>query len=116
MRYLDYKGYTGTIEYSPDDNLLFGKILGIRSLISYEGKSGNDLEMDFKETIDEYLKDCESRNKTPEKAFKGSFNVRIPTDLHRKVTISALEENISLNRYVSDAIQKKVNEQSAKYD
>ena len=30
MKNLEYKGYTGTIEYSNEDGLLFGKVLGIK--------------------------------------------------------------------------------------
>jgi predicted HicB family RNase H-like nuclease len=57
MKYLEYKGYTGSIEYSPDDNLLYGKVLGIRGLISYEGDTGKALETDFREAINAYLAD-----------------------------------------------------------
>ena len=59
MKHLSYKGYTGSIEYSREDDLLFGKVLGIKGLISYEGDTGQALEDDFKQAIDEYLSDCE---------------------------------------------------------
>lgn len=59
MKHLSYKGYTGSIEYSREDDLLFGKVLGIKGLISYEGETGHALEDDFKQAIDEYLSDCE---------------------------------------------------------
>lgn len=58
MKHLEYKGYTGSIEYSKEDDLLYGKVLGIRGLISYEGRTGKELEKDFKEVIDNYLTDC----------------------------------------------------------
>ena len=45
---LDYKGYSGTVEYSTADNVLFGKVLGIKGLISYEGDSVQTLKEDFK--------------------------------------------------------------------
>ncbi|WP_332914202.1 type II toxin-antitoxin system HicB family antitoxin [Algoriphagus boritolerans] len=82
LKYLEYKGFTGSIEYSPEDDLLFGKVLGIQGLISYEGVTGKHLEEDFKSSVDEYLTICKVEGKTPEKSFKGSFNVRIPADLH----------------------------------
>ena len=49
MKYLEYKGYSGSIEYSEEDGLLYGQVLGIRGLISYEGETGKELEKDFKE-------------------------------------------------------------------
>ena len=108
MKYLEYKGYTGSIEYSPEDDLLFGKILGIRGLISYEGETGKLLEGDFIEAIDTYLADCKTAGKKPEKPFKGSFNVRIPTALHQKAALLAMEAKISLNNFVAEAIRLRV--------
>jgi predicted HicB family RNase H-like nuclease len=108
MKYLEYKGYTGSIEYSPEDNLLYGKVLGIRGLISYEGDTGKALEADFREAITTYLADCKTEGKTPEKPFKGSFNVRIPARLHQKAALLAMEAKTSLNSFVAEAIRERV--------
>jgi predicted HicB family RNase H-like nuclease len=108
MRHLEYKGYTGTIEYSAEDGLLYGKVLGINGLISYEGETGKDLEADFREAINAYLEDCTSSGKKPEKPFKGSFNVRIPAELHQKAALMAMEAKESLNSFVAEAIRSRL--------
>ena len=108
MKYLDYKGYTGSIEYSQEDNLLYGKVLGIQGLISYEGVTGQDLEQDFKEAVDVYLWDCKTADKKPEKPFKGSFNVRVPASLHQKAALLAMEAKMSLNNFVAESIRSRV--------
>jgi len=108
MKHLEYKGYTGSIEYSKDDDLLYGKVLGIRGLISYEGKTGKELENDFKEAINEYLTDCEQEIIIPERPFKGSFNVRISSGLHKKAALLAMEEKVSLNNFVAESIKEKI--------
>lgn len=54
MNHLKYKGYTGSIEYSAEDTLLYGKVLGIQSLLSYEGETGKELEQSFRAVIAEY--------------------------------------------------------------
>jgi predicted HicB family RNase H-like nuclease len=113
MKHLNYKGYTGSIEYSKEDGLLFGKVLGIKGLISYEGKTGNDLENDFIEAIEDYLSTCKEAGIVPEKPFKGSFNVRIPTTLHQKAALLAMEEKMSLNNFVTESIREKVSRESA---
>jgi predicted HicB family RNase H-like nuclease len=110
MKYLEYKGYTGSIEYSPEDNLLYGKVLGIRGLISYEGTTGKDLERDFQEAINHYLAACEESGVEPEKPFKGNFNVRIPTDLHKKAALYAMETQTSLNHFVAEAIRLRISQ------
>lgn len=68
MDILEYKGYTGTIEFSEEDNLFFGKVRGIRSLISYEGKAIDELIEDFQGAVDDYLNLCKEIEKEPEKA------------------------------------------------
>lgn len=108
MKILKYKGYAGTIEYSKEDELLYGKVIGIKGLLSYEGSTGSDLEANFKEIIDEYLEDCKTSNIKPEKPFKGSFNVRIPSDVHRDAVLKAMELNTSLNSFVAESIQARL--------
>ncbi|WP_057940097.1 type II toxin-antitoxin system HicB family antitoxin [Algoriphagus resistens] len=113
MKNLEYKGYTGSIEYSPEDSLLYGKVLGIRGIISYEGETGKYLEEDFREAVDAYLADCKEAGKSPEKPFKGSFNVRIPATLHQRAAILAMEAKTSLNNFVAEAIRYRVDKEPA---
>ncbi|MCK5170697.1 MAG: type II toxin-antitoxin system HicB family antitoxin [Bacteroidales bacterium] len=108
MKHLEYKGYTGSIEYSKEDDLLYGKVLGIQGLISYEGKTGKELEEDFKEAIEVYLTDCKNEGITPEKPFKGSFNVRVSAELHQKAALLAMDEKMSLNNFVAESIRERI--------
>ncbi|GHV81203.1 hypothetical protein AGMMS49944_29940 [Spirochaetia bacterium] len=84
--YLHYKEYGGSVEFSEEDAVFFGKVVGIKDLISFEGDSVDAITTDFHHAVDEYLAFCIEKGKKPEKPFKGSFNVRISTDLHRSVT------------------------------
>lgn len=52
---IEYKGYVGSVEFSEDDGIFFGKVMGIRSLISYEGENAKELLEDFHNAIDDYL-------------------------------------------------------------
>lgn len=108
MTHLEYKGYTGSIEYSSDDEVLYGKVLGIKSLISFQGKSGRELEEDFIHAIDDYIHSCTSQGISPEKPFKGSFNVRIPSELHEKAAILAMKNRMSLNGFVTESIREMI--------
>lgn len=105
---LSYRNYNGTVEYSKEDRCLHGKVIGLKSLLSYEGKSVQELESDFLNVIDEYLKDCEQRNVKPEQPYKGSFNVRINPELHRAIAVYAIEHEKSLNAVVEEAIKNMV--------
>ena len=105
---LAYKNYNGTVEYSKEDGCLFGKVTGIKSLLSYEGDSVRYLEKDFQNVIDEYLRDCEEKGIEPEQPYKGTFNVRISPELHRIVAVYAMEHGKSLNAVVEEAIGNMV--------
>ncbi len=105
---LSYKNYNGTVEYSKEDKCLFGKVIGIESLLSYEGDSVQELEEDFQDVIDRYLEDCKERNIEPEQPYKGTFNVRISPELHRNIAVYAIEHGKSLNAVVEEAIVNMV--------
>lgn len=69
---MEYKGYIGTVEFSEEDCLLYGKVKGIRSLIFYEGTTAKELVTDFHNAVDDYLILCEENGITPEKAYYGT--------------------------------------------
>ena len=103
---IQYKGYVGSIEFSEEDKIFYGKVLGIRSLISYEGENATELIDDFHQAVDDYLELCKKSGQTPETAFKGSFNVRISPELHKKVFVYAMAHQISMNRYIEETLAK----------
>ena len=80
---VEYKGYVGTVEISASDALFYGKVMGIRALISYEGEDAKELLEDFHNAARDYLELCKAQGKEPEKAYKGSFNVRVFPELHK---------------------------------
>ena len=105
---LEYKGYIGSVEFSEEDMVFFGKVQGIRSLISYEGTNAKELVEDSHEAIDDYLELCESEGEKPEVAFKGSLNVRLGGDLHKEAALFAFSHQQSLNSFIEDAVREKL--------
>jgi predicted HicB family RNase H-like nuclease len=105
---LEYKGFQGSIEYSAEDRLFFGKVLFIDSLLMYHGASVDEIDHAFKEAVDNYLAHCERAGKSPNKPYSGSFNVRVGTELHRKAAQAARKSGVPLNVYVTQAISAAV--------
>ena len=105
---MDYKGYTGSVEFSPEDRLFFGRVQGVQALISYEGRSADELINDFQSAVDDYLSLCEAESIAPEKPYKGSFNVRISPDLHRRAALWASSHQTTLNKVVESALSQYV--------
>ena len=105
---LEYKDYCGTVEYSAADNVLHGKVLGIKGLISYEGDSLQTLKEDFEGAIDDYLESCAKDGMEPQKPYKGNFNVRVSPELHRSLAIFSQSRGQTLNSTVEEAIKRHV--------
>ena len=105
---LKYKGFYASVVFSDEDNILFGKIEGIDDLIMFEGSSVSELKQMFKESVEDYIEICEQTNKPVLKSFKGSFNVRVKPDIHRKAAMLATMKGISLNQLVQKAIEKEL--------
>jgi predicted HicB family RNase H-like nuclease len=105
---LTYKGIIGSVEFSSEDDCFFGKLEGISDLVTFEGDSVSSLKAGFQEAVDDYLALCASTGKTPEKSFKGTFNVRLTPELHRKVAHKAIRCGKTLNQFVQESLAKAV--------
>ena len=101
---LQYKDYLASVQFSAEDEVFYGKILGINDLVSFEGASVRELKKAFHEAVEDYIDTCRQAGKEPNKTYKGTFNVRIPTDLHKAAAVFAATNNVSLNDFVKSAI------------
>ncbi len=101
---LQYKNYYASVHFSADDEVFFGKILGINDLISFEGASVKELKVAFEEAVEDYLETCVEIGKEPERTYKGTFNVRVPSSLHKEAALFAAAHNITLNEFVKKAL------------
>jgi len=102
---MKYGDYCAKIEYSPEDHCFFGWLMGINDSISFEGQSITELESSFKEAVDDYIDLCERMGKEPEKTYKGSFNVRIKPELHKKLDLMAASKGTSINKMIELAVE-----------
>ena len=110
MGTLKYKGYSGTVEYSEEDNCLFGKAIGMnKNSIIYEGKTVEELKADFEAGINNYLESCEERGKKPQKPYSGSLNIRIPSELHSQLALKAQMTGRSINAIIKELLANQQN-------
>lgn len=105
---LEYRGYHTTIEFDAKALKLRGKIEGISDLVNFEAEDPKNIEQEFQLAVDDYLAFCEMIGKEPDKEYKGTFNVRIAPELHKKIVAIASKNGASLNTTVEKAIQAYV--------
>lgn len=105
MGTLKHKGYTGTVEYSEEDNCLFGKVIGMnKNIITYEGRTVEELKADFETGIDIYLESCKERGVKPQKPYSGSLNIRIPSEVHSQLALKAQMTGRSINAIIKEVL------------
>lgn len=105
---LNYKNYLGSVDFSAEDEVLYGKIEGITDLVTFEGRTVDELKRSFQEAVEDYIEICKQTGKPLEKSYKGSFNIRISPDLHRAAARKAIELGVSLNQLVESAIEQVI--------
>ncbi|RLD19810.1 MAG: toxin-antitoxin system HicB family antitoxin [Bacteroidetes bacterium] len=105
---LKHKEFIGSVHFSSEDDVFYGKVEGINDLVTFEGSTVQKLKSAFKEAVEDYVDLCESIGKQAFKSFKGSFNVRIKPELHSKAFERAVMEGKTLNQFVQESIEKNL--------
>lgn len=102
---LKYKNYTGHVEYDHEAKIFHGTVLGIKDVITFQGTTVEEIEQAFKDSVDDYLDFCKKLAQAPERPFSGKFHLRIPPELHSKLSIAASQNSESLNSYINRKLQ-----------
>ena len=111
--FLLYKDYMGSVHFNAEDELFFGKIEGIEDLVSFEGESVKELKESFEDSVEDYLRLCKESGKKSQKSYKGSFNVRIAPEIHKKAKRLAIMKGMSLNQFIQKAVEEEIVRESA---
>ncbi len=101
---LKYKDYTGIVEYDGDGKIFTGEVIGLRDVITFQGRTPEELEESFRASVDFYLELCLRDGVSPQKPYSGRFNIRISPEIHRRIAERAAQEHVSINQWVSEAV------------
>ena len=103
---LKYKGYTGYVEYDDEAKLFHGEVLDTKDVITFQGRSVDEIEKAFRESIEDYLDFCTQRNDKPDRPFSGKFVIRMSPKLHRRIYLKSIKDGKSINKWVVDTLEK----------
>ncbi|TDI35327.1 MAG: type II toxin-antitoxin system HicB family antitoxin [Acidobacteria bacterium] len=103
---LEHKGYRGHVEFDAEAGIFHGEIVDTRDMITFQGKSVNEIKKAFRNSIEDYLEFCAERGEEPDKPFSGRLMVRLSSELHRRLYIEAREQGKSLNQLISEKIDR----------
>lgn len=105
MNTMTYKNYIARIEFDERDNIFVGRVLGLRSIISFHGETVSELRHEFEVAIDDFLNDCKAQGITPEKPASGKLMLRVPPETHGAALVAAQAAGKSLNQWATEVLQ-----------
>lgn len=108
MNTMTHGGYTARIEFDERDNIFVGRILGLRSIISFHGETVAQLRREFAAAVEDYLRDCKEQGVEPEKPASGKLLLRVPPEVHSRALVAAQAKGKSLNQWATEALQRAV--------
>jgi predicted HicB family RNase H-like nuclease len=111
MSILSYKGYQGRFEYDPDADIFHGDVLHITDVVTFQGRSIDELKTALADSVEDYFDLCKEVDKSPQKPFSGRFNVRLTPELHQMAAQTAAVEGVSLNTWIAHTVEKAVSGQ-----
>ena len=102
---MSYRGYTAGVQFDPRDNIFWGKVLGIKDSITFEGSTVAALTRDFHNAIDAYLQDSAATGRPVQKPASGKMMLRVPPEVHGSALIAAQAAGKSLNQWAAEALK-----------
>jgi predicted HicB family RNase H-like nuclease len=109
MNLMNVDGYHAKIEYDEETDQFRGEILGISGgAADFYGSSPDELRREFKKSLEVFLEVCKEQGIEPRRQYSGKFNLRIPPELHEKLTMIAEVHGKSLNTLAQEALQRSV--------
>ncbi len=105
---MEYKSYLADVEFDDDADLFHGEVINIRDVVTFQGRSVEELRGAFKDSIEDYLAFCKQRGEEPDTPFSGKFMLRISPELHREASLAARRTRLSLNAWVAGRLSEGV--------
>ena len=103
---MEYKGYLSRVEFDDEANIFHGEVINIRDVITFQGKSVDELRKAFEDSVEDYLAFCAERGEEPDKPFSGRFTVRLSPEQHRKVVLAAEKAGRDIEMWVEETLTK----------
>ena len=103
-----YKGYRAKVELDWEGQVFHGEVVNTRDVIYFEGTSVEELNEQFRLSIDDYMAMCAERGEEPDKPYSGKIALRMSPEIHRAAATAAQAEGKSLNVWLSDTIEASV--------
>ena len=106
MTTMTYDGYVASIELDEAAGVFHGEVINTRDVLTFQGRTLDELKIAFADTIADYFEWCRERGKEPQRPYSGNFTVRVSPELHRRVATTAARKGKSVNAFVAETLER----------
>jgi len=103
---MQYKGYLARVQFDDEANIFHGEVINIRDVITFQGKSVDELRQAFQDSVEDYLAFCAERGEDPNSPFSGWFTVHLSPEQYRKVILAAEQAGEDVDKWVAEALDR----------
>ncbi len=104
---LNHKGYFARISFDPSADSFHGRVIGLRDVIDFYGRTPEELREEFRVSVDDYLAWCTEEGTRPEKTWQGKLTVRIGEDLRNRIAVAAAAQDESINAWITEVLDRE---------
>lgn len=106
---LQYKGFIAKLSISDTENMMYGEVIGVRTVLTCAGRSIAEIKKSFRTVVDEYLVFCSEQGIEPEKEWKGKLTFRPRSDEMRiMMQRKAIEAGESVNEWLNQVVEREL--------
>lgn len=105
---IKYKDFTAKVEYSADDEVFVGRVLGIDDIVTFHADSVEALKTEMAGMVDFYIESCKQKGKQPKKTYNGKVLFRFPNELHAQIAEAAAKSGKSINEYGREVFESNL--------
>ncbi len=113
---MTYKGYSGQVEFDDEADILHGRVIGIKDVITFEGRTVDDIRVAFHDSVEDYLEFCQELGQEPDKPFSGKLPFRTSPERHRRIYLAAKKAGESINSWMDDVLSEGADEALQLFD
>lgn len=101
---MQYQDYLARVEYDAGADIFHGEVINTRDVITFQGKSVEEIKKAFENSVEDYLAFCKERGEEPDAPFTGRFTVRLSPDQHRQVILAAEKAGKKVDSWVAETL------------
>lgn len=105
---MEYKNYLANVKYDAEADIFHGEVINIRDVITFQGKSTEELHRALTDSVEDYLEFCKERGEEPNPPFSGYFSLRVSPQLHKQIILAAEKSGKNMDNWISGVLELAV--------